>query len=166
MNNNNNMNNSYPNLNQDVPYCSNMINVNNGLTVDLNNPMNAQPKTALPGKKWVGIPGCTKCGGSGYKKKDDKEGKPCKLCVKATGVCPLCNNTGVRSDKAGKPCKCKDDKKDKKDKKDKDGKDKKDKDGKDKKDKDGKDKKDKDGKDKKDKKDKDEKKDKKEKKDK
>ena len=72
---------------------------------------------------WKGVQNCSKCGGSGYKVKGEKK-KSCKLCVKATGYCPDCNNTGIKLNKPGKECKCKKtkedkDKKDKKEKKDK-----------------------------------------------
>jgi hypothetical protein len=76
--------------------------------------------TTVQPVKYVGIPTCTECGGTGFKtkKKTKTEGKtkPCKTCAAATGNCPLCNNTGVRVDKPGKECKCKK-QKDKKEKK-------------------------------------------------
>jgi hypothetical protein len=106
--------NNYPNTdpNQNVQYSSNMINLSNPQFVDTGN---------TQGKKLTGVPGCTKCGGTGYKAKKEKEGKikPCKVCVRATGMCLLCNNTGMRVDKAGKKCKCREDKDTKDKKKDK-----------------------------------------------
>jgi hypothetical protein len=61
-------------------------------------------------QKFNPIPNCAECGGTGWKlKKKSKESekkKPCKLCVKASGFCPKCNNTGEKIGKPGKLCKC------------------------------------------------------------
>jgi hypothetical protein len=55
-----------------------------------------------------GVPGCKHCGGAGYVKSkmaSDKM-KACKDCVKATGNCPRCGNTGYRLHKPEKKCNC------------------------------------------------------------
>ena len=55
---------------------------------------------------WAGIPGCKECGGDGWRRSKLTGGKkPCSHCVKVTGNCPLCGNTGRRLDK-DKRCKC------------------------------------------------------------
>jgi hypothetical protein len=76
--------------------------------------------------EFKGIPGCKKCGGSGFKvKKQNKtkditvnsepvkstqssvvKQKPCSSCMKGSGTCPKCNGTGKKL-KSGKECKCK-----------------------------------------------------------
>jgi hypothetical protein len=53
-----------------------------------------------------GLPSCTECHGEGYRNsKLTGKIKPCDHCVKATGNCPLCKNSGFRTDK-NKTCKC------------------------------------------------------------
>ena len=53
-----------------------------------------------------GLPDCNYCYGEGIRKsKLTGRLKPCKYCVKATGNCPLCGNTGWRSD-LDKKCSC------------------------------------------------------------
>jgi hypothetical protein len=66
--------------------------------------------TGLPGQTvpFTGVPGCHHCGGAGYVKSktaSDKM-KACKDCVKATGNCPRCGNTGYRLAKPNKKCNC------------------------------------------------------------
>merc|ERR1711957_831633 len=67
----------------------------------------APPRNKFSGA-WRGIPGCHKCGGSGYKcsKKKSYKQKPCKECMKRQGFCPKCNGTGFKIGKKGKTCKC------------------------------------------------------------
>jgi hypothetical protein len=58
--------------------------------------------------QFKGIPGCKKCGGTGYKdsKKEGGKKKACTSCMEASGTCPKCNGTGKKL-KDGTPCKCK-----------------------------------------------------------
>jgi len=55
---------------------------------------------------FVGLPGCKDCGGEGWRlSKLTGKRKPCDHCVRITGNCPLCGNTGRRLDK-DKKCNC------------------------------------------------------------
>ncbi len=49
-----------------------------------------------------GLDGCHECYGEGVL----KSGKACKLCVKRTGNCNVCKNTGIILNVPGKKCKC------------------------------------------------------------
>ena len=60
--------------------------------------------------KFTPITNCVECSGTGWivkkKSKETEKKKPCKLCVKKSGFCPKCNNTGEKIGKPGKICKC------------------------------------------------------------
>jgi hypothetical protein len=62
----------------------------------------------LSKKVFVGIPNCSGCGGSGYLRATAKHGEmiPCMDCVKVSGHCPECNNTGYKIVRHAKKCKC------------------------------------------------------------
>jgi len=61
-----------------------------------------------PISNFSGVPGCTKCGGSGFLMSSKKgKSKACKDCINITGNCPKCNNTGFVLGKNNKRCKCK-----------------------------------------------------------
>jgi len=53
-----------------------------------------------------GLHECRHCHGEGYVKGRKGAMKPCKTCIKASGICPKCNNSGMRMDKPGKKCRC------------------------------------------------------------
>lgn len=54
-----------------------------------------------------GVPGCKHCGGEGQiKSRSGKRMKTCKDCVKMTGNCIICNNSGLRPDNPNKKCEC------------------------------------------------------------
>jgi hypothetical protein len=56
--------------------------------------------------QYRGIPGCKICHGVGYRKsKKHAHMKACKPCVKATGQCGVCGNSGIRNDDH-KNCTC------------------------------------------------------------
>jgi len=62
--------------------------------------------SSLPVTNYRGIPGCKVCQGIGFRKsKKHAHMKACKPCVKATGQCGVCNNTGIRLDDH-KNCTC------------------------------------------------------------
>jgi len=67
------------------------------------------PSTGLGSNfNYAGVPDCKHCHGQGYIKSklhSDKM-KACKDCVKATGNCPRCGNTGYRINKPNKKCNC------------------------------------------------------------
>ncbi len=49
---------------------------------------------------------CINCGGRGFiDSRNHQRGKYCYDCIRATGTCPVCNNTGYKL-KNGKRCKC------------------------------------------------------------
>jgi hypothetical protein len=53
-----------------------------------------------------GVPGCKRCSGNGYRRsRKHSHLKACRTCVKATGHCGVCSNTGIRIDDA-KKCNC------------------------------------------------------------
>ena len=64
--------------------------------------------TPTPQFIFSGIPGCHKCGGSGYKfSKKKNKSKPCKKCMIAKNYCAYCNNTGLKiKNGVSKTCKC------------------------------------------------------------
>jgi len=54
-----------------------------------------------------GVPGCTHCGGTGQINKTKSKGKKaCTDCVKTTGNCIVCQNTGFKNGDASKNCNC------------------------------------------------------------
>jgi hypothetical protein len=59
----------------------------------------------ISGYSFKGLPDCKHCLGEGIRKSLTGKLKPCKYCVKATGNCPMCRNTGWRNDN-NKKCDC------------------------------------------------------------
>jgi hypothetical protein len=51
---------------------------------------------------YKGLPDCMKCKGAGIL----EHNKPCKYCVRRTGNCPVCRNTGMSALVIGKKCTC------------------------------------------------------------
>lgn len=97
----------YPSIGNQLnqPYSS-TINMDNTTNLQKTQPYNPNSLPAI-NINFKGVPGCTKCNGSGFKtsKKHGKT-KPCKICIKSTGFCPKCNGTGFKI-KNKKECKCK-----------------------------------------------------------
>jgi len=61
----------------------------------------------LPPKR-LGLADCKDCGGAGYFLSNRKHNyKACRKCVKKTGLCAVCNQTGIRFDNTEKDNKCK-----------------------------------------------------------
>jgi hypothetical protein len=62
-------------------------------------------------KAWDGVKGvftsCKKCKGEGFQSNYTKSGHPkvCYECIRASGYCPVCQNTGYKIHN-GKRCKC------------------------------------------------------------
>lgn len=56
--------------------------------------------------KFKGVTGCKNCSGNGFRvNKSSGKLKPCRYCVRITGDCGLCNNTGFKLS-SGKKCRC------------------------------------------------------------
>ncbi len=53
-------------------------------------------------EEYRGLIGCRDCNGDGVL----KSGKACRICVRRTGNCNVCKNTGVILNIPGKKCKC------------------------------------------------------------
>jgi predicted acyltransferase (DUF342 family) len=79
-----------------VPLTTNVVDV----------PITTAPIVGGVSSNYRGIPGCKICHGVGYRKsKKHAHMKACKPCVKATGQCGVCSNSGIRMDDH-KPCTC------------------------------------------------------------
>jgi hypothetical protein len=97
------------NQGQSVPMINNSyqpISTNQGQSVPM---INSSFQPISTNSVFQGVPGCHKCGGTGYKssKKKSHKSKPCKVCMKALGHCSKCNNTGFKIKNPSKACKCK-----------------------------------------------------------
>jgi hypothetical protein len=55
---------------------------------------------------FTGLADCTTCQGTGYRKSLLGKLKPCKSCIKATGNCAICNNSGYKLHKPDRKCSC------------------------------------------------------------
>ena len=53
-------------------------------------------------ESYKGVESCNKCKGRGY----ITHHRTCKSCVRKTGNCNVCKNTGMIIDLPGKKCKC------------------------------------------------------------
>ena len=112
--NNNQANNQFVSGHQNMGYSSLSTNTSN--TGQFSHNSGGQPNNALHSGqftqntdgKLLGVPGCVKCNGTGFKKSKKSDGKikNCKSCMKKSGSCSKCNGTGLKI-KDGKACKCK-----------------------------------------------------------
>lgn len=123
-NNNMNMNYNYNNMGTSLPSYNNFPSNNYNYqpyplnTMGSNINYNANPivpsnmgtpiiPSYLVQSKFIGISGCYKCAGTGWKFSLKKmKTKPCKACMISKGFCAYCGNTGLKY-KNGKLCKCK-----------------------------------------------------------
>jgi hypothetical protein len=70
-----------------------------------NNTINESIGNTAVVSSFKGLPDCEQCRGKAFKVNKRGKLKPCRNCLKQTGNCGICNNTGYKMHN-GKKCKC------------------------------------------------------------